>query len=157
MKKFALALTASALVMFGFAAPAAAQYDAEEATASVSPASATPGGTITVTIENCEPGSTVVVDFNGSTSTVTADAGGSATATLTAPTAAGTYPGTATCGDQVASFSVVVAAAVTPPGGLPATGSGGLNATAGIAMGLLAVGLGLFGVTHVRRRNAVPA
>ncbi len=110
-----------------------------------------------VTVSSCAANSPVLVVFNGATSTVTADASGNATANVTAPSAAGTYPGTATCGDVVASFSVVVAAPTTPPGGLPATGSGGIDTTTGIAMGLLAVGLGLFGVTLVRRRQTAVA
>jgi hypothetical protein len=95
----------------------------------------------------------VIIVFNGATSTVAADASGNATASVTAPSAPGTYPGTATCGALVASFAVVVAAPVTPPGGLPATGSGGIDSTMTVALGLLAVGLGLFGVTLVRRRR----
>jgi len=38
-------------------------------------------------------------------------------------------------------------------GGLPATGAGGIGATTTIAIGLLAVGLGLFGAGQVRRRQ----
>ncbi len=44
-------------------------------------------------------------------------------------------------------------AAETPSAGLPATGSDGIGTTTGIAFGLLAVGLGLFIVTRVRRRH----
>ena len=40
-----------------------------------------------------------------------------------------------------------------PGGGLPATGSGGIGTTTGIAIGLLVVGLGLFVVAQVRRRQ----
>jgi len=46
------------------------------------------------------------------------------------------------------------AAAATPSAGLPATGSDGIGTTTGIAVGLLAVGLGLFIVTRVRRRQS---
>lgn len=160
MKKFALALIASVLVLFGFAAPAGAQtspYGGSSVTATVSPASSRPGGPVTITVSACAANSPVIIVFNGATSTVTANAAGGATATVTAPSAAGTYPGTATCGTLVASFSVVVTAAVTPPGGLPATGSGGIDSTMTVALGLLAVGLGLFGVTMVRRRQTVTA
>lgn len=147
MRKVALVLFASAMVILGVSAPAGAQarppvcpYKQVCITATVSPASSPAGSPVTVTVNGCAANSPVIIVFNGATSTVTTDASGSATVTLTAPSAAGTYAGTATCGDVVASFSVVVTAAAAPPGGLPATGSGGLNSTTGIAMGLLAVG-----------------
>ena len=44
--------------------------------------------------------------------------------------------------------------ASTSSAGLPATGSDGIGTTTGIAVGLLAVGLGLFIVTRVRRRQS---
>lgn len=160
MKKLAFAVMAAAMVMFGLAAPAGAQtdpYGSDGTVVTVTPPSSPAGGTITVEVTGCEPGSSVVVAFDGSTTTVTVDASGSAVITLTAPTTAGTYPGTATCGTEVASFSAVVTAPVTPLGGLPATGSGGVSTTTGIALGLLAVGFGLFGVTQIRRRQTVNA
>ena len=83
---------------------------------------------------------------------------GGASVDLTAPTAAGTYPGTVVgtlSFDQ--PFTVVVVAPVTPPGGLPATGSGGIGTTTTVAIGLFAVGLGLFAVAQVRRRQAAVA
>ena len=45
-------------------------------------------------------------------------------------------------------------AATTPDAGLPATGSNGVGTMTGIAIGLFAVGLGLFVVAQVRRRQA---
>ena len=159
MKKLALALFTISAVIFGSGMAAEAQipYRSSGGTATVSPASAAPGGAVTVGITGCAPSSSVAVVFNGATSTVTAGATGTATATVTAPTTAGTFAGTATCGTVVASFSVVVAVPTAPGGGLPATGSGGIDATTSIAMGLFAVGLGLFGVTQVRRRQTVDA
>lgn len=157
MKKFAVALIAVSAVVFGSGMAAQAQYGGSTGTATVTPASSAPGGTVTVGISGCEPSASVAVVFNGATSSVTADSSGAATTTVTAPSTAGTYPGTATCGDVVASFSVVVAAAVTPPGGLPATGSNGISTTSGLAIGLLVVGLGLFGVAQMRRRQTSAA
>ena len=43
------------------------------------------------------------------------------------------------------------AAATTPPAGLPATGSDGVTTMSLIAIGLLAVGFGLFVATRARR------
>jgi hypothetical protein len=157
MKKFAVALIAMSAVIFGSGMAAQAQYGGGSGTATVTPASSAPGGSVTVTISGCAPGSSVEVEFNGATSTVTADSSGAATAGVTAPSTAGTYPGTATCGDVVSSFSVVVAVAVTPPGGLPATGSNGISTTSGLAIGLLVVGLGLFAVAQMRRRQTSAA
>ena len=85
MKKFALALIASTLVLFGFAAPAGAQtapYGGSSVTATVSPASSPAGGAVTVTVSNCAANSPVLIVFNGATSTVTANASGSATASV---------------------------------------------------------------------------
>ena len=180
MKKFALALMASAALVFGFGAVAQAQYGSATVTFSVS--SATPGQTITITINGCTPGETVTVTLNGAvvaTATCTA-AGGltqgsllgiglvqqtatSATATFTAPTTPGTYPVVVTGnrGYSVTTSLTVVAAATTPAttpgGGLPATGSSGMGTTTSIAIGLLAVGAGLFFVAQVRRRQPSPA
>jgi len=161
MKKLALALVTMSTVVFGFGMGAQAQtpvpYGGSSGTSTVTPASLAPGGNATVGISGCPAGSSVVVVFSGATSTVTANASGAATATVKAPATAGTYPGTATCGTVVSSFSVVVAAPVVPAGGLPPTGLDGANTTTGIAVGLLVMGLGLFGVAQVRRRQTVTA
>ena len=163
MKKFALALmtVTASVVGFGMSVeaqtPAPAPYNSGGGTATVSPASSAPGGSVAIAVAGCPAGSTISVVFNGATSTVTASATGTATPTVTAPTTAGTFAGRATCGAVVSSFSVVVAVPTVPGGGLPATGSGGIDATTSIAMGLFAVGLGLFGVTQVRRRQTVNA
>jgi len=158
MKKLALALVTMSTVVFGFGMGAQAQYGSSSGTATVTPASLAPGGNATVGISGCPAGSSVVVVFSGTTSTVTANASGAATATVKAPATAGTFPGTATCGTVVSSFSVVVAAApVVPGGGLPPTGLDGAGTTTSIAIGLLVMGLGLFGVTQIRRRQTVTA
>ena len=106
--------------------------------------------------------------------------GGIAQATFNAPAAPGSYPGTATQnGVQVGAGTVTVTgsgvvgspaqpattlpgaattvpAVTTPPGGLPATGAGGLGTTTTVALGLLAVGSGLLIVAQVRRRQPQP-
>jgi hypothetical protein len=95
----------------------------------------------------------------GATATAVCTPAGTAVASLLAPATPGTYTGTATgvSSGVTASFTVVVQAAVTPPGGLPATGSGGISTTTGMAAGLFAIGLGLFGVAQFRRRQAAVA
>ena len=170
MKKLALALIAASAAVFGLGSVAEAQYGTTPAVG-VSPATVVSGGTVTVTATGCTPPEIVTFAITGGDSKsatcasasalgevegLNAQTGGTGTASvqLTAPVAAGTYPGTAvgTLGFNQ-PFSVIVTAAVVPPAGLPATGSGGLNTSTGIALGLLVVGLGLFGVAQVRRRQ----
>ncbi len=187
MKKLALALVSISALVFGFGMVANAQYvPAGSGTVTPSsPPPGTPftvrvnctagAGNVTFVFNGgsfsfpCTAGSGLagsVVGFVAQTPT------GTSTATLTAPTTPGTYPGTATQGGtQVGAFSVTVpgqaattvpasttAPVVTTPGsGLPATGSGGISTTTGIAIGLLVVGLGLFVVAQVRRRQPHPA
>jgi hypothetical protein len=57
----------------------------------------------------------------------------------------------------VTTAAPVVTTAPPLAGGLPATGSDGIGTTTGIALGLLVVGLGLFVVAQVRRRQAPTA
>ena len=153
MKKFALALLAAAAVLLGFAAPAAAQvYPPDGIDVSVTDPTPPPGGSFTVTVEGCTEGDTVTFTFNGETQTDVVS-GGVASVTFTAPTTPGTYTGTATCGGVAGDFSVTVQAPAG--GGLPATGADGIGATTTIAIGLLIVGLGLFAVATVRRRQTV--
>jgi len=95
-----------------------------------------------------------------------------AVATFAAPATPGTYTVLVT-GNQgfFASIVIVVSApaATTPPvtggtvaaavpgGGLPATGASGTGSMTSMAIGLLVVGLGLFVVAQVRRRQPSPA
>lgn len=169
MKKFALALMASAAMVLGFGAVASAYPPGAGAPVITNGGALAPGAEFTVTAE-CQPvGAQVTFEFQGVTLVVecvaatgsasllgsflgTAPAAGTATATFTAPTAPGTYTGTYT-GAAVGTFSVTVAAPVTPGGGLPATGSNGTSTMTIIAIGLFAVGAGLFGVSQVRRRT----
>ena len=117
----------------------------------------------------CEPvGGSVTFSFNGVTSVHTctapgtaslllaAPAAGSASATFTAPTAPGTYTGTYT-GAATGNWSIVIAAPAVPAGGLPATGSNGTSTMTILAIGLFAVGAGLFGVSQLRRRKTLTA
>lgn len=177
VKKLALALMAMSALVFGFGMVAEAQvgpYGGGSATITFAPANPGPGQTITITITGCTPGETLTLKLNGVTIATlvcvpasTALGGsvtgllmpqqtgtGQATTTITTPTEPGTYTYTVS-GSQgyVASATLVIAAPIAPPGGLPATGSGGASHTTLIALGLLVVGLGLFVVAQARRRR----
>ena len=175
MKKFVLALAAVSSVLFGFGLVAQAQYGSGSEAVSFEPTSPAPGTTVTITITDCTPGEVLTVAINGTTvGTATCVAAGNlnagsvvglllprqvstgqATLQFVAPSAPGTYTVTVT-GTQGYSrtITLVVAAETAPPaGGLPATGSGGLDTTTGIALGFVVVGLGLFVVAQVRRRQ----
>ena len=190
MRKFALALMAASAAVFGFGMVAQAQTGYDPVTTVVEP---TPGGSYTVTYQNCVAGDTITFTQAQSTpvsgtAPCTAISGaltgsvvglllpqqtalGNATFTFTAaPTAPGTYSGTAvglespsqsfsfTLPGQAATTTTPVAPTTAPPvttpgTGLPATGSDGIGTTTGIALGLLVVGFGLFVVAQVRRRQ----
>lgn len=195
MKKLALALISASALVFGFGVVANAQYTPIPPVVGT----VTPGGPVSVRVGCTVGGGNVAFNLPATPSSATvacvaADAAptgsmlgfmfpaqaptGTATATLTAPTAPGTYQGTATQGASVQTFTVVVpgqavtttvpattvapgtpttVAATTPGSGLPATGSSGIGTTTGIAIGLLVVGAGLFIVAQVRRRQSSPA
>lgn len=177
MKKFALALTAAAAVILGSAGVVDA-YPPGGQQVVVSDTTIEPGETFTVTVE-CVPDETVTFIFGDIVLTqicrlvinagnnLSDVANGTASATFTAPTEPGSYTGTATgsISGLLGSFSVVVEAETagtpgtpaTPAGSLPATGSDGIGSTTMMAGGLLVVGLGMFGVASVRRRQTVAA
>jgi hypothetical protein len=160
---------AASAAVFGFSLVAQAQYPPPAVAISVDDPTPAPGQTITVTFQGCTPGETVnfvLVASNSAGQCSAAAAGlsllmqapvsGTATGQLTAPTAPGTYTGSATgaTSGQTASFTVTVSQAAAPPGGLPATGSGGISTLNMIAIGLLVIGAGLFAVSQIRRRQA---
>ncbi len=155
MKKILLAMAATAVAVLGFGQMAhaadGATYPPGATAPVIAPASPAPGATFTVTVDCAPDGAAVAVVFNGATTNANCT-GGKATVSLTAPATAGDYPGTYT-GAGAGSFTVTVAAPATPPGGLPATGSNGTSTMTIIALGLFAVGAGLFGVSQVRRRS----
>ncbi len=173
MKKFALALMASAAAVFGVGMVADA-YPPPVDTPVVDDSTPAPGGSITVSAPCIVP-EQVTFSIPGDSETVTcqpaatgafmlaslfaqAEPDGVATATLTAPSTAGTFTVTitGTTSGSIGTVSVTVQAATDPGGGLPATGSDGIGTTTWIAGGLLIMGLGLFAVATIRRRdNAV--
>ncbi|MEM9514927.1 MAG: LPXTG cell wall anchor domain-containing protein [Actinomycetota bacterium] len=145
---------AALAVAVGVGQAASAQYDIS---AGGSPT--TPGGETQVAVNGCQPGEQVTVNLPGftpPTQTVGTNGEGNAFVSFDAPDQTGTFPGTAECGVLTTNFSVTVDPApppTTPSGGLPDTGSSGQGSTALIAGGLLAVGLALFAVSQVRRRQ----
>jgi hypothetical protein len=177
MKKFALALMAASAAIFGFGVVAEAQYGAVNAVVTAVPPVVTPGGQFRTTFTGCTPGESVTFVLVSSNARGACTGGaalgsivglvlpaqqagtGSATVELTAPGAPGVYNGTATTSQSglTQPFTITVTQAVTPPGGLPATGSGGISTTMTVAGGLFAIGLGLFAVTQLRRRQSAVA
>jgi LPXTG-motif cell wall-anchored protein len=176
MKKLGLcAVAVAAMSVGGLAAPVSASASAAQPAVyppiptfsiTLSGSSFPPGASITVTISGCTPGSVVTITLGTQVVTVTCSgpagafrmptvAGApSATATVTAPTAPGTYTMTATdeATGRTASVTFTVAAAA-PSGGLPTTGSDS-NRTTQIAVSAVAVGAGLAFVARRRRVHA---
>lgn len=166
MKKFALALAAVAAMVLGFGGVANA-YPPGGTGVTTSSSTVGPGGQVTVTAK-CTAGETVTFDLEGSTDTATCETGdaqsaiaGTATGTVTAPTAPGTYIGrvTGSVSGPLGEFTVTVEGSTatptaTPAGGLPSTGSNGTSTMTFIAAGILVAGLGLFAVATLRRRQA---
>jgi hypothetical protein len=176
MKKMALAMCVAAAAALGFGGAASAQYSADEFQAFANPPSVGPGGAVTVTVTGCEPGETVTVvlvdDTEVSVCEATGpvglrrgnvEASGRAVVEVVAPMTPGQYEGLASgsISTRSSSFSITVtaaaAAAPSPSGELPSTGSGGIDSTLLIALGALAVGLGLVVVAGLRRRRPAAA
>jgi len=154
MKKLAIAAMAVSATMFGFGSGASAAYPPPDVTVSVSSQAPAEGSTITATIDGCVEGEEATFVLGSSTSTGVTS-GGSASGQLTVPNTPGAFTGTATCASGAqASFSITVP---TPTGGLPATGSSGISSTLAISGILLLVGIGLFAVSQLRRRQSVTA
>ena len=173
MKRLAAVLMiAGAAVLAGHSIASA--YPVGGPTAGTSAPTTVAGSTFTVAVNPCDVGSIWTFTFQGTTVSATctaanhgafllgiiAPATGTASATFTAPTAPGTYSGTATSGTTTLTFSIVVQQAAPPAepgGGIPATGSDSTTPTVTIAVVLLVVGAGMFGVAHLRRRSASAA
>lgn len=188
MKKLALALMAASAMVFGFGMVVSAQSYTQGT--SISPNPVEPGRPFAVTYDNCQAGESITFVVSGATpASITNTCSSIGTVALSllgqvglgnavgsftaAPSAPGTYPGTATPNGQspVRTFNLVIQApaptvppsvastipATVPVGGLPTTGSGGVGTTTAIAIGLLVVGLGLFVVAQVRRRQTLTA
>jgi LPXTG-motif cell wall-anchored protein len=170
MKKFAVSLIATVVGVFGFGAVAGAQYGASPFTVVASPTTVGPSEVVTVTVQGCEPGENLIATLGEQSDDATCEGAsglgsttnrqtqvstGNATMTVTAPPALGTYTGTVTGESNSATFTItVIAQSAAPTGSLPQTGSNGIGTTTTIALGLLAVGVGMLAVTQIRRRRA---
>ncbi len=172
MKRIGLILGAvvAAVSMAAGASSVSAYPPGTEATVTVSDSTLAPGASFTATFTGCQLGETVNFTLDGTTVQAacngaagarrlpSATGAATATATLTAPTAPGTYELVAvglTSGAD-ASTTIVVAAAAGG-GQIPETGSDSSIPAAQIAGGLVVVGAGLAGVAGIRRRKATAA
>ena len=148
MKRLALALTVSICAILSLGQLVSAQYDR-------SVSSSTTDGRSVVTYSGCVSGETITFNLPGATPETAPGvcANGTASAVFTdAAGKTGTASGTTS---PLVNFTVasIAPAPTSPPTGLPATGSSDINIALGPAIGLLVVGLGLFVVAHVRRRQ----
>lgn len=170
MKKLVLALSAIVALLLGGAGIANA-YPPSGALITVSNANPAQGEDITVTVD-CGDGSddsdSITVNLDDESETASCN-DGSAAVTIEAPETPGTFDGEVLngSGDRVGGFTITVVAPsggsptpdnpTTPSGGLPATGSNSSGTITTIAIGLLVVGLGLFAVATIRRRQPITA
>lgn len=156
LKRIGIVLAAVGLAAFGADSVASAQtadYPVQAPVVVVDNSNPPPGGTITITINNCRPGENVTFSLPPQAPvTIVCNPSGVAVASLSAPLQPGTYPGTVVLQESGVTlpFSVTVQA---PTGGLPATGSDGTQSGLWYGLGLLGLGAGLFGVSQVRRRQ----
>lgn len=162
-------VTVTAACGLGVSAAASA-YPPGGPTLTLSATTVAPGASFSVVFDGCTLGETVSVSIEGGDSDsatcagpagasrwISQEPGGTATVTLTAPTAPGTYTVTGTTSESgltATATLTVAAAAPAPPGQLPTTGSASSVPMAQIAAGVLAAGIGLAGVAMYRRRPA---
>ena len=170
-KKFLSAAGIAAVFIFGSAAAAAADEYPADAPVVATDTTLAPGQSVTITANDLGDYATVTFSANGGTlASIVAAAGtgtsvektvvnGSASATFTAPTTAGSYVVTVTApgGEVLGSVTLTVAAAGGggAGGGLPATG--GSVPAAMIWAGVGALGLGGIAVAAVAARRRAAA
>lgn len=123
------------------------------------PAVVSPGGAVTVSA-TCTAGERVTVLLDSATASSVCGAGDKVKVMITAPATAGYFEGpvTGSTNGAIGSFAVTVPVGATSPAG--ATSSGGILAagTPGstmttVAIGLVTVGVSLFGASRLRRRK----
>jgi LPXTG-motif cell wall-anchored protein len=172
VKKLLAAVGVVFAAVVGLGASATAQPYPPVTPTVTAPSTVVPGGTFVVVFNGCQLGETVNVTLAGVTVATTCTgaggtgrlmqaAGGSASATLTAPTAPGTYTITATgLTSGLTASTTITVVAQTPTtratgggGGLPTTGSDS-SSTLWIAGTAVIVGAGLLAVGLKRRRPA---
>jgi LPXTG-motif cell wall-anchored protein len=154
IRKFLLtAACVSAIVLGGASAVSAANYGGGTLTG---PGTATPGGTMALSGTGFLPNAPITITINPGGVVVTgisSNGSGSFSASVTAPSNAGTYTVSATDGVNTSSTSVVVSAS---GGGsaLPVTGNSSSFPLAQLGATLLAVGaLIVFGVRRSASKN----
>jgi len=151
MKRFLIAVV-GLLASVAVASPVAAAYPPGSPAVESSSATPAPNAPITITVTDFCASTEFVVDIDGTVvASGTTDGIGSATVSITAPAAVGSYTVTVTAGGEcsdVASLGIDV----TAGSGLPSTGS---NSTMpGLQIGIIAMLLGgaLVGLASMRRR-----
>jgi LPXTG-motif cell wall-anchored protein len=172
MKKFALALIACSAAIFGTGLVVNADYPPGAGSVTATPATVAPGGIFSVTA-TCQAGESVTFTFNTDSKVRNCNNDNTESVTFNAPTAAGSYDGTAVGGVNGVLGSFTVTVAITEPpvtqggatnGGttgaastLPSTGSGSTSTGLIIGVGSLLVGLGLFVTARTRRHQELSA
>mgnify|MGYP001822105739 CR=1 FL=1 len=134
------------------------------------------GGNFNATVTNCLPGETVTFIFEGVERTTTCDPNTlQASFPFVAPMTPGSYqvcavltgdgatvpPGVTRPSTVCTTIEVTASGPTVPPtvpgGGLPGTGSSGVDTNLALAGTALVVGLGLLIVAGIRRRDTAPA
>jgi LPXTG-motif cell wall-anchored protein len=185
MKRFLVATVAAAAALsLAPATVGAVPYGPEDPTISIPSPTVVPGGSITVTFFGFDPSEEITVDVSllndaaragesfraprAVVGSVTADAEGSASVIIEAPSAPGTYLVTATGAESGAVATATFTVEGTSGGGgssgggstgggsLPATGSDS-NQLVQTGAVVLALGAGLVGVAALRRRRTATA
>ena len=181
MKRLVLTLMVAAATLLGVSALApsgiaGAYPPGQTSSITTDVTSVAPGGNFTATVGNCLPGETVDITFESVTITATCNPTTlQASASFFAPTTSGTYqvcgnltgvgatvpPGVTRPRTICTSIQVLASGPTLPPdipgGGLPATGSSGLDTTTTSAAVLLGAGVLLLVVSQVRRRRTAAA
>jgi hypothetical protein len=154
-----LALIAVAAISLIAAGPAGAQANPYSGTTTgLAATDTTPpaGGQFTVSGTGCDPGADVDAYVDGAAAgSTTADGSGAFSASITAPTAPGTYTVNAVCGATVLGVVITVGgAAAADPGTLPVTGGDSISL---VQIGVLLLAVGALAVVAVRTRRPARA
>jgi LPXTG-motif cell wall-anchored protein len=178
MRSLVGAIVATIAIAVGGAAVVAQNPYFGAPSVSVDPSTVAPGGAVTVTVQNCDAGSTVTITLVSSSVAVPCVADGpvaqgfraprqspqpgTATGVVDAPTDTGTYTGSASGTSDATPFDLPFQVAVELPtastaadgqDALPATGSSGVEPLTMAAIALVVVGGGLVIVAQIRRRQ----
>jgi LPXTG-motif cell wall-anchored protein len=146
------------------AAPALAYPPGTALTISCNATTVAPGASFICTLTNTNPAGPDDITLGGligagdgvtfALASVSGQAAGTYTETLTAPSTLGTYEVIGTSADETATTQITVVASGTGDGGTPTTPQTGANVTLGLVAGLGALGLG-GGLYAASRRKKV--